>query len=264
MYSSKVELMGASESLDVVARRCDSLEACLGAVRDQRSARCEALQRVVISQQSPRAAYLESSLLSPRSPRIDISVQERVDTARRLEVQVTDRQLEVPRVQEVSRVVEVPRVHVVEKVVEVPQVQVQEVVRHVPRIHVQEIVRRIPKVEVQVVEKRVDVPQVQYVEKVVEVPQRHVREAALVDNTPIRMSIVQTSRDLGTFSYTPRFTSDFAAAHSPRRELDINERKRFESPRAKMELPLTGILIPPSPEPSLPEDEEESYRIGSY
>lgn len=216
-HCDRLEAAEVAETLEVMARRCDTLEACLGAVRLQRSARCEAIRRVVAD--SVHLSEARSVRSSPQSPSIDIAVYERVDMANKLEVQVTDRTLELPRVEPISRVVEVPKVHFVEKVIEVPRVQVQEVVRHVPKIHVQEIVRTVPKIEVQVVEKRVDVPHVQYVDKIVEVPQHIVREAAHIDNSTIKISTWLTEREVGTFEYKPDFVADFEAIYSPRREL---------------------------------------------
>mmetsp|Transcript_15846 Transcript_15846/g.35504 ORF Transcript_15846/g.35504 Transcript_15846/m.35504 type:complete len:499 (-) Transcript_15846:86-1582(-) len=94
----------------------------------------------------------------------------------RLEVQVIEKVLEVPRTEYIDKVVEVPEVHVVEKIVEVPQVKVEERIKRVPRVEFREVVRTIPKVEVQVVERTVEVPQICHVEKIVEVPQVQVVE----------------------------------------------------------------------------------------
>jgi len=91
-------------------------------------------------------------------------VQEMVTEVPKVEVQLTD------------RIVEVPQIQHVEKTIQVPEVLHREVVRHVKVPEIIEVIKEVPKVMVEYKERIVEVPQTQYVERIEYVPEVEVRE----------------------------------------------------------------------------------------
>lgn len=160
------------EDTTEVSLHCANLEACLEGIN---------VRRGVTSARS--SATQVSAIQGNANPVAKVEVEERTLSVPKINVQVSDRLLEVNRVQYVQKTIEVPEIRIIDRIVEVPQVKIQEVlkavprvtvceiVHHVPKIEVQEVVRTVPKYVDQVVEKIVEVPTIQTVEKIVEVPE---------------------------------------------------------------------------------------------
>lgn len=160
------------EDTTEVSLHCANLEACLEGIN---------VRRGVTSARS--SATQVSAIREIANPVAKVEVEERTLSVPKIDVQVSDRLLEVNRVQYVQKTIEVPEIRIIDRIVEIPRVEIQEVlkavplvtvcevVHHVPRIQVQEVVRTVPKYVDQVVEKIVEVPTIQIVEKIVEVPE---------------------------------------------------------------------------------------------